>query len=138
MRIRQFRVSGGRSLSLGDDRRMVRGMRLKIWLFAAVLTAACGSSSKTIRTPLKSDDSTRAVITRGAAAMGCEAGGHDELLGIMIDCPDGGRIVFGRDSGENIREEKEGEPYPIEVHCYRSLADKCQATIDRIMAEGKK
>ena len=117
---------------------MVRYMSSKTWLLAVVLAAACGSSSKTIRTPLKSDDSTRAVIARGAAALGCEAAGHDELLGIMIDCPDGGRIVFGRDSGENMREEKEGEPYPIEVHCYRSLADKCQETIDRIMAEGKK
>ncbi len=113
----------------GQPARRVACTSLKSFLAACAMRKA--------QTLLRSER-RRAVITRGAEAIGCEAGGHDELMGIMIDCPDGGRIVFGRDSGENMREEKEGEPYPIEVHCFRSLADKCQQTIDRIMAEGKK
>ena len=102
----------------------------------ALIAVGCGASDKTIRTPHHMDATMKQAIYDGAKKAGCEPSEHDEMLGFLIDCPEG-RIVFGHDSGPNMREEREGEPYPIEVTCFDGLADKCQGTIDRILAAGK-
>lgn len=102
-----------------------------------VVVVACGSSNQKVRTPHRMDATMKQVIYDGAQKIGCKPSQHDELVGFLIDCPDG-RIVFGQDSGENMRESPEGEPYPIEVLCFDGMADKCQETIDRILAAGKK
>lgn len=102
----------------------------------ALAVVACGASDKKVRTPHHMTATMQQVISDGAKKIGCEPSEHDEMLGFLIDCPDG-RIVFGHDSGENMREEQEGEPYPIEVMCFDGMAEKCEATIDRILAAGK-
>lgn len=106
-------------------------------LLTVAFAIACGSSTTRIRTPLEGDDAMNQALVKGAKDVGCDPGTPDPMIGLIIDCPEG-RIVFGHDSGENMREEKEGEPYPIEVLCFDGLADKCQQTIDKIVAAGKK
>ena len=102
--------------------------------------SACGASrgSTKIRTPLVANAATTATILKGAQSIGCTPSGPDELVGITIDCPDGARIVFGHDSGSDMRMGQVGEPYPIEVMCFGPAANSCQRTVDRILQEGRK
>lgn len=65
--------------------------------------------------------------------MSCSAKGPDPVSGLVLECEDGGKIVFGRDQGDDARIIDDPQHYLLEGRCYGSAAKFCGALVGQLV-----
>lgn len=101
----------------------------------AALEGCGGSSSHTMLTRTAETPENLTRVMRGGSRVGCETSGtYDGMMGIFIDC-EGGRMVVGKPSGENMKATGD----PLEVNCFDGLSDPktCESLWKKVMDAGQ-
>lgn len=102
----------------------------------ALLLASCGGGAKfqMLETPWSASDDATARLTRGAAALGCQASPPDSTGELEIQCPEG-KPKPGADSG-SLRIGPSAEDEQLLAMCNDGLAERCAETLKAIWEAG--
>ncbi|MFO0614348.1 MAG: hypothetical protein U0414_17305 [Polyangiaceae bacterium] len=100
----------------------------------ALLVAGCGGAESYVRTPARADGMTWNTIIGNAQLMSCSTKGPDPINGLVVECADGGTVVFGRDQGDDARAVDDPQHYLLEGRCFGAAAKFCSALVGQLVS----